>query len=797
MKSFLGFVCTQNTKDNINVMVPANVQPTMSAQLAGVSTTTEEIGTGTSTPTPTPGHAATTSDSTDTIASLSLLQAAHALLEAVHTPSCHLPTLTTQDWSGCGFVPALTQDVQCQDWPLTFRPPHYMVYHSDEHTASLSDTTTTTRGNHVISSSRTSNTNAIAAATRRPSAESLQRHLTTAAAQHQLAIDSDDMGYFMTKATQYIKTIGVQNPVQAVHHLCSKRTWLVPQVSSENCVARLHNGQVVFIAKSIAVQRKKRKNLLFLWILTYYIRLLSYRGTWFNSIPISMNGFLPHCECTNRASAVNKWIVDHILETSAADRPSFVFISYHCDTFDTSAVRSISIAVPGKDIAILVYSLYRVSDSTHKLAATDQLVRLLESPQIDKVSFRHLGQHDSAWHHMTMDIKHRRILDLEFYCSALGIDTSAPDAMQALLAEFSSWTASSLPKAIAGTNWNKPTLSPSQVVYTISELVWLSLVYRPIVQAYERCQKSGSSHVSIPACDTTLLCRMYSDTRYTSSVPAHNDTSNTTGSNSSHRGLLHCHLCQVDCLTTESYSAHVEGVQHKKNVVKCQRISEAKQNPPSDVHLYLDESHPYLPFQCTLCVASFSDRSSYEVHAAGAKHQRKLHEHRMRAQNSVDAGRIANTTNSNLCCYICALTFTARGQLNIHLRGSQHAKRVAVAKSWLAHEPTGYCCETCLIECTASSALSAHLNSTQHSRKALIRCQIGDGQDTAGIGDSVSSSDSGGALSDFDTKCKLCYVSCTSRTSLQQHINRADHQAKVVQCNRRLASTVARIPSHC
>ncbi|XP_038054016.1 zinc finger protein 346-like [Patiria miniata] len=210
---------------------------------------------------------------------------------------------------------------------------------------------------------------------------------------------------------------------------------------------------------------------------------------------------------------------------------------------------------------------------------------------------------------------------------------------------------------------------------------------------------------------------------------------------------------------------------------------------------------------CSLCNVYLNSKVQADMHYSGKLHQKKLRQKALTESLASTAsdmmmpvsqpGQPENTVASPPAeekphtylphCSVCGLTFTGAEQVQMHLTGARHAKKLRqlAQKQKLEEvkeEPAntssvsaGFYCKYCDVVCTAQSQLDQHFQGSKHKNVMDAAKQATSNR----LGAQPASSEAATPASAVYA-CPTCNVTANSEQQYLQHCSSAKHNNKLL-----------------
>ncbi|XP_024007200.1 uncharacterized protein LOC18011994 [Eutrema salsugineum] len=222
-----------------------------------------------------------------------------------------------------------------------------------------------------------------------------------------------------------------------------------------------------------------------------------------------------------------------------------------------------------------------------------------------------------------------------------------------------------------------------------------------------------------------------------------------------------CNVCQISCISKETYAKHTYGKKHRSNLElqlgKSENVSRGPVAPPKEVlekmkskkNASEGRTKPNADFACRLCNVKCQSQIVFDSHLRGQKHaamlsqsealidSEKLQEKGVREKDQPKEAIAEPKTNPEYACRLCNVTCKSQIVFDSHLRGQKHAAMLSQSEVLIGSKklqekcvgemdkpretiakpiPNAYhVCRLCNVTCQSQIVFDSHLRGQKHA----------------------------------------------------------------------------------
>ncbi|BES90345.1 Hypothetical protein NTJ_03147 [Nesidiocoris tenuis] len=178
-----------------------------------------------------------------------------------------------------------------------------------------------------------------------------------------------------------------------------------------------------------------------------------------------------------------------------------------------------------------------------------------------------------------------------------------------------------------------------------------------------------------------------------------------------------CDVCDVWCSDNVSFQNHIQGKPHYKVLAKANGKSDSATttNTPSPVRKRKLEGTPG-DYHCYTCNVNCLNTEQLEAHLKGSKHVKKL---RLSDHETIDNPHIETLADGQgYRCKLCTVELTSTVTIKSHLEGMKHTKKLQDKETFQPSEVLT--CKACNIVANSITQLELHNSSSKHLKKVAM-----------------------------------------------------------------------------
>ena len=188
-----------------------------------------------------------------------------------------------------------------------------------------------------------------------------------------------------------------------------------------------------------------------------------------------------------------------------------------------------------------------------------------------------------------------------------------------------------------------------------------------------------------------------------------------------------CSVCDANCYNETDLQNHLRGRRHQRNIEALQgegkgaeaRLHEREVPQPPEKNL-----KPVSTWLCSICDANCTSQSDLENHLRGRRHQKKIEafqgegkgsEPRLHEKKMPQLADNNQTPVSRWMCSICSANCKSQSDLSSHLRSRRHQQNIeALQGDGKGTEVSRWMCNICNANCLSRSDFESHVRGRRH-----------------------------------------------------------------------------------